>query len=190
MPESNLTPNNQLTPIQTEPKVEYLSNTYAENLPSTSKFVRKSQFFFSTKMPESNLTPNNQLTPIQSESKVEYESSTFAESLPSTSKLVSQPQIIINVKTLEESNDSVSTIIPKTKRQHSNTIINGQALERIERYQSPDMMTTPESTDIIPTPDIVNIPLSLDGDEQYQSPKITTTPRSIDINNFIYFVTN
>jgi len=49
-------------------------------------------------------------------------------------------------------------------------------------------MTTTES--IIPTPDIVNIPLSLDGDEQYQSPKITTTPRSIDINNFIYFVTN
>ncbi len=177
MPESNLTPNNQLTPIQSEPKVEYESNTFAENLPSTSKFVRESQIYSSIKMPESNLTPNNQLTPIQSEPKVEYESNTFAENLPSTSKLVSQPQIIINVKTLEESNDSVS-IIPKT-RQHSNTIINGPALERNEQYQSPDMMTTPENTDILPTPDIVNIPPSLDRIEQYQSPEKMTTTESI-----------
>ena len=127
--------------------------------------------------PESNLTTNTQLIPIQRESKVEYDSNTFAENLPSTSKLVSQPQIIINVKTLEESNDSLS--IPKTKRHHSNTIINAPALDKIEQCHSPDMMTTTES--IIPTPDIVNIPPSLDRIEQCQSPEPTTTPRSIDI---------
>ena len=114
------------------------------------------KFVNSNEIPKLNLTPNIQLTPIQSDSRDEYLSNTFAENLPSTSKLVSQPQIIINVKTLEQINDSLS--IPKTKRHNSNTIINTPALDRIEQCQSPDMMTTPRSIDIIPTPDVVKIP--------------------------------
>ncbi len=49
IPELNLTPNIQLTPIQSDSKVEYMSNTFAENLPSTSKLVRQPQIIINVK---------------------------------------------------------------------------------------------------------------------------------------------
>ncbi len=49
IPESNFTPNIQLTPIQSDSRVEYLSNTVTENLPSTSKLVSQPQIIINVK---------------------------------------------------------------------------------------------------------------------------------------------
>ena len=111
-------------------------------------------------MSESKLKPF--LTDIlQSESISEVRNlcNTVTENLPSTSKLVNQPPIIINVKTLEQSNDSLSS--PKIEGHNSNTIINVPALEGIEQCQSPETMASVESYLGIPTPDEVKIPLTL-----------------------------
>ena len=107
-------------------------------------------------MPESNLKSNIQLAPIQSEAipKVEYLSNTVQENLPSTSVLVTHPGIIINVKSLEQSNDFLST--PTTARNNPSTIINVAALDEIEQCQSAEVMPAEET---IPTPEVVNIPL-------------------------------
>ena len=103
-------------------------------------------------MSESKLKPF--LTNIlQSESISEVRNlcNTVTENLPSTSKLVNQPPIIINVKTLEQSNDSLSS--PSIEGHNSNTIINVPALEGIEQCQSPEPRTSVESYLGIPTPD-------------------------------------
>ena len=108
-------------------------------------------------MAESKLKPF--LTAImKSESipEVRNLSSTVTENLPGTSKLVNQPPIIINVKTLEQSNDSLSS--PKIDGHNSNTIVNVPALEEMEQCQSPETMTSVESYLGILTPDVVNIP--------------------------------
>ncbi len=111
-------------------------------------------------MSESKLKPF--LTDIlQSESISEVRNlcNTVTENLPSTSKLLNQPPIIINVKTLEQSNVSLSS--PSIKGHNSNTIINVPALEGIEQCLSPEPRTSVESYLGIPTPDIVNIPLTM-----------------------------
>ncbi len=107
--------------------------------------------------PETNLKSNIQLPTIQSESipKVEYLSNTVQENLPSTSVLVTHPGIIINVKSLEQSNDLLSTT--SNARDNPSTIINVTAFDEIEQCQSPERMPTEEET--IPTPEVVNMPL-------------------------------
>ena len=104
MPESNLKSNIQLPPIQSEsiPKVEYLSNTVQENLPSTSVLVTHPGIIINVmSLEQSNdflSTPttarNNPSTIINVAALDEIEQCQSPEIMPTEEETIPTPEVV------------------------------------------------------------------------------------------------